>query len=222
MKRLPSGGRFFDSMEAIMNPKTRRLMIVVGLILVALLAVQIVYACQPCPEVLTFDESVAEADAIIIGERVGSGPSTGDGPDWITVKVYEVLKGSVDEQRIRVNSWNGMCAYGIVVEDGLYVMILSKYENEYDAVHGGCGVKTFPVESEMVMMADGPVPVDDFVQMLPDGKREIVAPLDDAGRSFGLLETSVIAGAVGLCLAVSAVVVVGVVIVVSRRKKRSK
>ncbi|MBN1121114.1 MAG: hypothetical protein JXJ17_08550 [Anaerolineae bacterium] len=208
-----------------MNPKnrrSRRLAVIAGLILAALLAVQIVYACEPCPEVLTFEETVAEADVIIIGERVGLGPSTGDGPDWITVKVYEVLKGSVSENRIRINSWDGMCPYGIVVEDGLYVMILDEYSGGYDSVHWGCGVKTFPVESEMVMMGDGPVPVDDFVQMLPDGKREIIAPLDDAGRSFGLLETSVIAGAVGLCLAVSAVVVVGVMIVVSRRKKRAK
>ncbi len=205
-----------------MNPKTRRLMIVVGLILAALLAVQIVYACEPCPEVLTFEESVAAADVIIIGERVGNGPSTGDGPDWITVKVYEVLKGSVPDDRIQVNSWNGMCPYGIVVEDGLYVMILGEYSEGYDAVHWGCSVKTFPVESEMVMMGDGPVSIDDFVQMLPDGKREIIAPLEEVGRSFGVLETSVIAGGIGLCLAASAVVVVGVVIVVSQRKKRAK
>jgi hypothetical protein len=212
-------------MEATMNPKnrrSRRMIIAVGLILAALLAVQIVYACEPCPEVLTFEESVAEADVIIIGERVGLGPSTGDGPDWITVKVYEVLKGSVPDERIQVNSWNGMCPYGIVVEDGLYVMILDKFEGQYDAVHWGCGVKTFPVESEMVMMGDGPVSIDEFVGMLPDGKREIIAPLDEAGRSFGLLETSVIAGGIGLCLAVAVVVVVGIVIVVSHRKKRAK
>jgi hypothetical protein len=209
-------------MEALMNPTTRRLMISVGLIFAALLAVQIAYACEPCPEVLTFEESVAAADLIIIGERVGSGPSTGDGPDWIMVDIYEILKGNTTETRIRVNSWDGMCPYGIVVDDGLYVMILDQFEDQYDSVHWGCSVKTFPVESEMVMMGDGPVPIDDFVQMLPDGKREIIAPLDEVGRSFGLLETSVIAGGIGLCLAVTAVVAGGVVIVISRRKKQAK
>ena len=144
------------------------------------------FACTPCPKELTFNETVKETNLIIIGKKIFEGPSTKydenpagpasptspGGPDWIKVAILEVLKGETNQKEITVNSWNGMCAYGIIVDDGTYVILLEKGGDQYYEVHAGCGAKTFLVENDKVGFYGEKISVDDFVSKLgSDAKR---------------------------------------------------
>ena len=164
--------------------RNKVLTIIFTLLLGALLLPGIVRACEPCAYILNFEETVAEADLIMVGRKTADGPSTGNGPDWISVQVVEVLLGNVAGGSIRVNSWDGMCAYGIIIEDdGLYVMLLKEGEDMYRAIEWGCSVKQFPVMDEYVQMDDGSVHLDDFVQMLgPDAARPVLPRVTPARR----------------------------------------
>jgi hypothetical protein len=128
-------------------------LIVIG---VLILFSQTVFACQPCRETLNFDESAKKADLIIIGQKVADGPSTGSqgfngGPEWIDIKLLETLKGDTSEKKIRVKSWYGMCAYGIIINDeNPHVIFLSKEDNQYFAVNGGCATRTYNIQGEKV------------------------------------------------------------------------
>lgn len=119
------------------------------------------YACQPCAKILSFEESVNEADLIIIGQKMSEGPRSDfgegyGGPDWIEVKIKQVLKGEISAAKIKVNSWDAMCPYGIIVEnDKDYVMLLRQREvthedYQFDAVNYDCGVKTYVLEGDYI------------------------------------------------------------------------
>lgn len=143
------------------------------------------FACIPCPKELSFDETAQEADLIIIGKKISEGPSTKygkspGGPDWIKVAILEVLKGETNQKEVAVNSWNGMCAYGIVVNDGTYVMLLEKGKDQYYEVHSGCGAKTFLIENDKVDFYGEKISVDDFVSKLgSDAKRQKIQESKD-------------------------------------------
>ena len=135
-------------------------------------------ACEPCAKILNFEESVKEADLIIIGQKVSEGPRSDfrgegyGGPDWIEVKIMQVLKGERPAERIKVNSWDAMCDYGIVVEkDNVYVMLLKQRkvtdeDYQFDAVNFGCGVKIYALEGEFINFDGKRISVVDFKKEL--------------------------------------------------------
>jgi hypothetical protein len=144
------------------------------------------HACEPCLEVLTLEETAAVADLVIIGKKVKNGPNVngggiGSSPDWIEVKVIEVLKGEIEETTIKVNSWNGMCAYGIVIEDkGEHLIFLQKVDPsthdgiQYDAVEWGCAVTRYPIEDDIVIKEyeEQRIPLDEFLALLELERKE--------------------------------------------------
>jgi len=125
-----------------------------------------VYACEPCLETLNLDETVGRADLIIVGQKIKDGPPSGPegdvidyGPDWIEVKILEILKGETSEEIIKVNSWSAMCSYGIVIDDRDYVMFLEyrsvkesspllDEDYTYNAVNYGCAEKTILIDDD--------------------------------------------------------------------------
>ena len=132
-------------------------------------------ACQPCPEVLTFEQTVRQSDLIIVGQQAGQYPpagfvSTPFDPEWIRVEVLRVLKGTATPDAITVNSYDGMCPRGIVLEDdGRYVFFLavsSHGDIAYDAVHDGCALKVLPVNGNRVTLNGKAVLLDIFSIML--------------------------------------------------------
>jgi hypothetical protein len=167
-------------MHGIQNSllKVHRWPVILFVLLAMLVTGSPARACEPCRETLGFEETANQAELIIVGQKISNGPRNGqDGPDWIRVRVIEVLKGDVPEASIRVNSWDGMCQYGIVTKgSATYVMFLVKEEDMYDVVASGCALKSLPVDGDMVTMDDGPVPIDDFVEMLGPGASRVKMP----------------------------------------------
>ena len=137
-----------------------------------------VEACQPCATTLTLAETSKQSDLIIIGQKIKEGPSSDflgaiRGPDWIDIKVIRVLKGKESQEVIRVNSWDGMCSFGIAVNDKTYLIFLQKRippateDYQYDAVNQGCSVKVYQIEDNDQVDVDGrKIPLDDFVGSL--------------------------------------------------------
>lgn len=129
-------------------------------------------ACEPCVDVLTLEETAERADLIVIGYALeGITPSEFDGnfigPDWMTLAVTQVIKGELRNNPIRVNSWNGMCQYGIVLEDNAsYVIFLQDVGDMYDAVEHGCAVKALPVFDSFVEIQGERIPLIDFFSQL--------------------------------------------------------
>ncbi|MGD8457153.1 MAG: hypothetical protein PVF83_12275 [Anaerolineales bacterium] len=142
----------------------------IGLLILLLAFASPARACEPCYRILTLEETAEAADLIIIGKLAGEGPSTGDyphgGPDWIDVQVLETLKGKPSAM-IRVNSWDGMCAYGIILPDKQdYLIFLEEGEELYNSVEIGCSTRQFPVMDEMVVLENETVPLDELVARL--------------------------------------------------------
>ncbi len=148
----------------------KKTFIIAGIIFTFLFAVSIVYACEPCPSTLTFEETVEKSDLIIIGQRTDFSPNEQDSfetlPDSINVKIIEILKGNTNQNQITVNSWNSMCGYGIVVDNKEYVMLLQERDNMYDAVDFGCSVKTFSVDKGLVDFNGDKISIDEFTNKL--------------------------------------------------------
>lgn len=128
-------------------------------------------ACEPCLKILNLEQTVKAADLIIVGQRTDYSPKEKDrvkrqlGPDTIRVKVREVLKGNLKKGvRIKVNSWDGMCPYGILADDKVYVMLLIKRKrvDYWDTVNNGCSRKSFPVEEGQVVLGGDSLSVPDF------------------------------------------------------------
>jgi len=102
-----------------------------------------VYACEPCAVALDFEQTVRQADLIIVGQKVLDGPRTDfgegyGGPDWIDIEILEILKGEESKKRIKVNGWDAMCSYGIVIDKGEYIIFLKRRDvpdedYQYDA-----------------------------------------------------------------------------------------
>ncbi|MBI4441227.1 hypothetical protein HY639_03600 [Candidatus Woesearchaeota archaeon] len=115
-------------------------------------------ACEPCVSKLDLTETARQADVIIIGKRVGAAPYAEGkgpgGPEWVDIAVSQTIKGQSGQDILRVNSWDGMCPYGIVIGNNSYVLFLQKRQNadgfQYDAVNSGCAEKAFVVENGVV------------------------------------------------------------------------
>ncbi len=137
------------------------------------------FACEACQKILDFAGTARKSDLIAIAERVNDSEqsnnlkSTGK-PDWIEIKVSRVLKGSLAKEAIRVNSWDGMCQYGLDLKEGKsYVVFLVKRTDapcdhcEYDAVEYGCSVRAYPVENDRVYKDKAEILLIDFIRNLP-------------------------------------------------------
>jgi len=117
-------------------------------------------ACEPCQQVLDLDVSLAKATLVVVGRRTDYAQaeqerwSRQQGPDTIDVAVERVLKGAAPK-RITVDSWQGMCPYGIVVDGDRYVMILAGEPPVYQSVESGCAVKVLPVVRDLVDVGGG-------------------------------------------------------------------
>ena len=148
----------------------KKIFIIAGIIFSFLFAVSIVYACEPCPSTLNFEETVEKSDLIIIGQRTDFSPNEQDSfetlPDSINVNIIEILKGNTNQNQITVNSWDGMCGYGIVVDNKEYVILLQERDNMYDAVDFGCSVKTFSVDNGLVDFNGDKISIDEFTNKL--------------------------------------------------------
>lgn len=118
------------------------------------------HACEPCPEILGFDQTVKVADLIIIGERTDYSPeeakAIGRGPDTVKVRVLNVLKGTTPGNIITVNAWDGMCRYGIVVDAAPHLMILQSGVGQFNTVESGCGVSAIPLVNGTVTIDGKP------------------------------------------------------------------
>jgi hypothetical protein len=148
----------------------KKTFIIAGIIFSFLFALSIVYACEPCPSTLNFEETVEKSDLIIIGQRTDFSPNEQYSfktlPESINVKIIEILKGNTNQNQITVNSWDGMCGYGIVVDDKEYVMLLQEKDNMYDAVDFGCSIKTFSVENGLVDFNGDKISIDEFTSKI--------------------------------------------------------
>jgi len=137
-----------------------------------------IHACQPCAKTLNFKETAHQADLIIIGKKVFEGPWSGPevigyGPDWIEVEVIQILKGETSEKIIKVNSWDAMCTYGVILDDNEHVVFLKEKNGQireddyqYDAVNFGCSVKTYLKKDENVVFSEEEISLENFIQKL--------------------------------------------------------
>lgn len=134
-------------------------------------------ACEPCHEkAWDLPRTVRKAELIIVGRRVGPeagviGTPSQPGPETIPVDVVRVLKGRDDRKEITVDSWHGMCDYGIVVDDRPYVMLLTRAlsqgrEAEYGPVNLGCAVKTLAMTDEGVEVDGKRFTLEEFQALL--------------------------------------------------------
>ena len=146
------------------------------LILGLLMVTHSARACEPCMESLNLEDTTAAADLIVIGRLVREGPSTGNGPDWIEIEILEVWKGQAPQSEIRANSWNGMCAYGIILPDREpYLIFLESKGEFYDAVNYGCAVRSMLVGDDQITYEDHAYSLEDFASLLgPMISREIL------------------------------------------------
>lgn len=131
-----------------------------------------VFACEPCTRdaSMNFEATARAADLIIIGRRENFSPDElthgVGGPETITVKVVQKLKGETSAAEITVKSWSGMCPYGIVLNDNKpHVIFLKKSDKTYRAVDM-CSVKSYAVEDDAVLFEDQRISVEDFRQRL--------------------------------------------------------
>ena len=152
-------------------------------------------ACEPCVEILDVEQTTAAAELIIIGRLVREGPSTGSGPDWLEIEVLEVWKGELAQRRIQVNSWDGMCAYGVILFDHEpHLIFLVKQGDMYDTVEAGCAVRSMLIEGDQIKTEEGLVPLDQFAATLglASTRQVMPNPAADAAISW----TPVIVGLV--------------------------
>jgi len=135
------------------------------------------FCCEPCKEILGFQSTVQQADLIIVGRKIAEDTpareQSNSGPESITIQVLKYLKGKAP-RKIKVNSWDGMCPFGIVIDNRTYVIFLQKKGTplfalgkvEYDAINQGCSIKTYPVESDTVYFEDQKISLDIFKLLL--------------------------------------------------------
>ena len=129
------------------------------------------FACEPCVRILPFEETARQADLIVIGQRTNYSPTEAhqrQGPDEAEIRVIRVLKGNYAAKQLRADAWYGMCAYGLAVDDKLYVMFLSRKPEGYRTVDGGCSLHVLPVEDNTVLLNKLKIPMVDFEVRLHD------------------------------------------------------
>lgn len=166
------------------------IILIVSIIILSLFSTSTL-ACQPCREDLNFEQTAQKAGLIIIGQKVADGPSTKSGssklpggPDWIRVKVLEIIKGDTKDQEVQIKSWYGMCAYGIIINDNKpHVIFLQKSKDQYYAVNSGCAIRTFSVDGNIVNFKDSElskdtqkISIDELVKKIgPGASRKKIA-----------------------------------------------
>ncbi len=144
------------------------------LILTVLLSVpQFVCACEPCARSLDWVETARSADVVVLGRKFDDGPAEADGgPDYIDLKVDDELLGTAISEVVRVNSWDGMCPYGITLTNSAPHIVfltesnLSRTGAHYTAVSLGCGAKALPVVDDHVVLDSARIPLSEFVERL--------------------------------------------------------
>ncbi|MBZ0166825.1 MAG: hypothetical protein K8I00_08455 [Candidatus Omnitrophica bacterium] len=131
------------------------------------------HACEPCAQRLDWQQTARDADLIVLGRKLDDGPAdSGGGPDWIDLKVDDELHGTALSVVVRVNSWDGMCPYGIDIPNGEPHLIflkssnLSKTKTHYTAVAQGCGAKALPIIDDHVVVDSTRIPVTRFMEQL--------------------------------------------------------
>jgi len=125
-------------------------------------------ACQPCKSKLDFEQSLKKADLVIVGKRIDYDPEE-KMPSSIKVNIIKVLKGEIKEEQIEVKSWYGMCPYGIVVDNRIYVMILKKpleMQGVYTTVNTGCSVTKLLVKSNKVSIDGKIMSIEDIAEII--------------------------------------------------------
>lgn len=142
-------------------------LMVTMLIAIAIMATAAI-ACQPCQSKLDFEQSLQQADLVIVGKRIDYDPEE-KMPSTIKVNIINVLKGEIKEEQIEVKSWYGMCPYGIVVDDQIYVMILRKsfeMQGVYITVNAGCSVTQLLVKSNKVSVGGKSMSIEDIIEII--------------------------------------------------------
>ena len=125
-------------------------------------------ACRPCKSTLDLEQSLKKADLVIVGKRIDYDPKEKI-PLSIKVKVIKVLKGEIKEAQIEVKSWYGICPYGIVVDNQIYVMILKKpfkMQGVYTTVNMGCSVTELLVKSNKLSIGGKSMSIEDIAKII--------------------------------------------------------
>lgn len=138
-------------------------------------------ACEPCSEIWDFARTAAVADLILVARENPApkptpppGQPPPDGPDSIKIDIEQVLKGEESRQTIVVNSWDGMCPYGIQLEPGSHVVLLRKRNDrqqwddvEFDSLNNGCALKSLPIKDGKVELEGKSLTLDELRSLLP-------------------------------------------------------
>lgn len=125
------------------------------------------WSCEPCA-LYDLKKTIKLADLIVVGKKSENQDGltqTGaaDKPDVVRVRVIMSLKSKAPAGELVVNSYDGECPNGMVVDaTHYYVMFLEKQGNEYDSVQRGCGIKTLVYENASVIVDGKPMVLDDF------------------------------------------------------------
>lgn len=118
-----------------------------------LVGVSSIHACEPCSSTLNLEQTIEKSDLIIVGQRTDFSPDEKNSPenlpDSINVKIIETIKGKIKQDQITINSWDGMCGYGVVIDDKIYKLFLQEKDGIYDAVDSGCSVKAVLVANNL-------------------------------------------------------------------------
>lgn len=125
-------------------------------------------ACSPCPKQYTLQESLKEAEVLVIGTRTtllsADEKTQAGGPETIQIAVEETLRGDVaPKQSVEALAWQGMCPYGMVVRVGQRMLMFLKRmppgtvtdtqgqlitRPTYRAVYGDCGIKALALDAK--------------------------------------------------------------------------
>jgi len=142
--------------------------LVLTMVIAIAIMTETVIACQPCKSKLDLEQSLKKADLVIVGKRIDYDPEE-KMPSSIKVNIIKVLKGEIKEEQIEVKSWYGMCPYGIVVDNQIYVMILKKplkMQGMYTTVNTGCSVTKLLVKSKKVSVDGKIMSIEDIAKII--------------------------------------------------------
>lgn len=142
--------------------------LVLTMVIAIVITTETAIACQPCKSKLNLEQSLEKADLVIVGKRIDYDPEE-KMPSSIKVNIIKVLKGEIKKGQIEVKSWYGMCPYGIVVDDRIYVMILKKplkIQGMYTTVNTGCSVTKLLVKSSKVSVDGKIMSIEDIAKII--------------------------------------------------------
>ncbi|MDD4616656.1 MAG: hypothetical protein PHW76_06030 [Alphaproteobacteria bacterium] len=114
-------------------------------------------ACERCLSTLSLEETISQADEIAVAERdpdeniAEPDPNATELdmsklPEFIHLKILKVLKGEPLPPVVRVQSYSGMCRYGIYFRKGVTALVfLKRTPDFYTSVAGGCSKTSIPL-----------------------------------------------------------------------------